>query len=148
MEEQSMFLRDDKLQIELPRPAKQHPNAASALQELHGGKYGKMSTLGSYLFQGFNFRSKSKLWPFHSLVAAITAEELGHVELVSNVVAMLNNGPDMRDRDEEGPPDIADAPFDMMKDIRLAAGFFSHGDGAVPVDSNGLRWNKVFLTTT
>jgi len=33
-----------------------------------------MSTLGNYLFQSFNFRSKSKLRPFYSLVASITAE--------------------------------------------------------------------------
>jgi Mn-containing catalase len=74
-----MFLRVDKLQIELPPPAQQDPNAAAALQELLGGKYGEMSTLNNYLFQSFDFRSKSKLRPFYSLVAAITAEELGHV---------------------------------------------------------------------
>ena len=91
------------LQIELPPPLAQDPNAASALQELLGGKYGEMSTLGNYLFQSFNFRSKSKLRPFYSLVAAITAEELGHVELVSNGVAMLNNGPDALDADMVGP---------------------------------------------
>jgi len=89
-----MFLRVDKLQVELPAPLRQDPNAAAALQELLGGKYGEMSTLGNYMFQSFNFRSKHKLRPFYNLVAAITAEELGHVELVSNGVAMLNNGPD------------------------------------------------------
>ena len=56
-----MFLRIDKLQIELPLPKEPQPNAAAALQELLGGKYGEMSTLGNYLFQIFNFRSKSKL---------------------------------------------------------------------------------------
>ncbi|MBS3650883.1 manganese catalase family protein [Pseudaminobacter sp. 19-2017] len=142
-----MFLRVDKLQIELPPPAKQDANAAAALQELLGGKYGEMSTLGNYLFQSFNFRSKSKLRPFYSLVAAITAEELGHVELVSNGVAMLNNGPD-EDHDDTMPGDVTNAPFEMMKDVRLAAGFFSQGGGAVPVDSNGLSWNKDFVTTT
>lgn len=143
-----MFLRVDKLQIELPAPARRDPNAASALQELLGGKYGEMSTLGNYLFQSFNFRSKSKLRPFYSLVAAITAEELGHVELVSNGVAMLNNGPDMPGADMVGPTDITGAPFEAMNDARLAAGFFSHGGGSVPVDSNGLSWNKDFVTTT
>ncbi|HEY6633537.1 MAG TPA: manganese catalase family protein [Rhizobiaceae bacterium] len=141
-----MFLRVDKLQIELPPPARQDVNAASALQELLGGKYGEMSTLGNYLFQSFNFRSKSKLRPFYSLVAAITAEELGHVELVSNGVAMLNNGPDAPE--EEGAPDITGAPFEAMTQARLAAGFLSHGGGAVPIDSNGLSWNKDFITTT
>jgi len=143
-----MFLRVDKLQIELPPPAEQDPDAAAALQELLGGKYGEMSTLGNYLFQSFNFRSKSKLRPFYSLVAAITAEELGHVELVSNGVAMLNNGPDRPGADETGPFDISGAPFEAMKSSRLAAGFLSHGGGAVPIDSNGLSWNKDFITTT
>jgi len=140
-----MFLRINKLQVELPEPTEADPNAAAALQELLGGKYGEMSTLGNYLFQSFNFRSKSKLKPFYSLVANITAEELGHVELVSNGVAMLNNGPG---EPESSGADITDAPFDAMKDIRLAAAFLSHGGGATPVNSNGMSWNVDHITTT
>ena len=142
-----MFLRVDKLQVDLPAPKKADPNAGAALQELLGGKYGEMSTLGNYLFQSFNFRSKSKLKPFYSLVAAITAEELGHVELVSNGVAMLNNGPD-GDTDDEDGGDISGAPYEMMKDIRLAGGFFSNAGGAMPMNSNGASWNMDFVTTT
>src|SRR4051812_48034061 len=140
-------MRIDKLQTELPAPKRRDPNAAAALQELLGGKYGEMSTLGNYLFQSFNFRSKNKLRPFYSLVASITAEELGHVELVSNGVAMLNNGPD-NDGDSDDGGDISGAPFEAMKDIRLAAAFFSNGGGAMPVDSNGASWNRDFVTTT
>lgn len=143
-----MFLRIDKLQTELPPPKRQDPNEAAALQELLGGKYGEMSTLSNYLFQSFNFRSKSKLRPFYSLVASITAEELGHVELVSNGVAMLNNGPDSEADDSGDGGDISGAPFADMKDIRLAAGFFSHGGGSVPVNSNGMSWNADMVTTT
>jgi Mn-containing catalase len=140
-----MFLRIDRLQIEIPQPQEADQNAAAALQELLGGKYGEMSTLGNYMFQSFNFRSKAQLRPFYSLVANITAEELGHVELVSNGVAMLNNGP--------GEPDnsganISDAPFADMKDIRLAASFLSNGGGAMPMNSNGASWNMDFVTTT
>jgi len=142
-----MFMRVDKLQAELPAPKRKDPNAAAALQELLGGKYGEMSTLGNYMFQSFNFRSKSKLRPFYSLVAAITAEELGHVELVSNGVAMLNNGPD-NDGDEADGGDISKAPFEDMKDIRLAAAFLSNGGGVTPVNSNGASWNNDFITTT
>ncbi|WP_291295074.1 manganese catalase family protein [Elioraea sp.] len=142
-----MFLRIDRLQVELPAPERQDPNAGAALQELLGGKYGEMSTLGNYLFQSFNFRSKSKLRPFYSLVAAITAEELGHLELVSNAVAMLNNGPD-NDDDEASGGDISDAPFAAMQDIRLAGGFFAHAGGAMPMNSNGASWNMDFVTTT
>ena len=143
-----MFLRVDKLQIELPAPLAADPNAGAALQELLGGKYGEMSTLGNYLFQSFNFRSKNKLKPFYSLVAAITAEELGHVELVSNGVAMLNNGPDLEGADEEDGGDISGAPYEAMKDVRLAGAFLSNGGGAMPMNSNGASWNMDFVTTT
>lgn len=142
-----MFQRIDKLQIDLPPPRRQDPNAAAALQELLGGKYGEMSTLGNYMFQSFNFRSKSRLRPFYSLVASITAEELGHVELVSHGVAMIANGPDGDPSTGDGG-DIAQAPFEAMKDIRLAAGFFSHAGGATPVNANGASWNNDFVTTT
>ena len=139
-----MFLRIDRLQTELPIPKQPNPNAAAALQELLGGKYGEMSTLGNYMFQSFNFRTKSKLRPFYSLVAAITAEELGHVELVSNGVALLNNGPG----DDTPEPDITNAPFEEMQDVRLAASFLSNGGGAMPMNSNGASWNMDFVTTT
>ena len=87
------LVKSDRLQTEIPIPKEPDPNAAAALQELLGGKYGEMSTLGNYMFQSFNFRSKSKLRPFYSLVANITAEELGHVELVSNGVASTTGRP-------------------------------------------------------
>jgi Mn-containing catalase len=138
-----MFMRVNRLQVPLPEPKEPMPNAGAALQELLGGKYGEMSTLGNYLFQSFNFRSKSKLRPFYSLVAAITAEELGHVELVSNGIAMLNNGPG-----DPAEADISASPFEDMQDIRLAGGFFSHAGGAVPMNSNGASWNVDFVTTT
>ena len=139
-----MFMRIDKLQAALPEPKKPDPNAAAALQELLGGKYGEMSTLGNYLFQSFNFRSKSKLRPFYSLVASITAEELGHVELVGNGVSMLANGPG----DPTENVDLGATPFADMKDARLAAAFLSNGGGATPVNSNGASWNADFVTTT
>jgi Mn-containing catalase len=142
-----MFMRVNKLQIDLPAPKRMDPNAGAALQELLGGKYGEMSTLNNYMFQSFNFRSKEKLRPFYSLVASITAEELGHVELVSNGVAMLNNGPE-NNGDEKDGGELSGAPFEDMKDIRLAAAFLANGGGATPVNSNGVSWNNDFVTTT
>ncbi len=143
-----MFMRVDKLQAELPAPKRKDPNAAAALQELLGGKYGEMSTLNNYMFQSFNFRSKSKLRPFYSLVAAITAEELGHVELVSNGVAMIANGPDDEGDDTGDGGDISGAPYEDMSAMRDAAAFLSAGGGAMPVNSNGIGWNNDFVTTT
>ncbi|MBY0252681.1 manganese catalase family protein [Methylobacterium fujisawaense] len=139
-----MFMKLDRLQAELPQPKKPDPNAAAALQELLGGKYGEMSTLGNYMFQSFNFRNKSKLRPFYSLVSSIFAEELGHVELVSTGIAMLNNGPG----DDTEEVDVSKAPFEDMKDIRLAGSFLSNGGGATPINSNAQSWNVDMVTTT
>ncbi|MBE7200087.1 MAG: manganese catalase family protein [Parafilimonas terrae] len=139
-----MFMKLDRLQAELPQPKKPDPNAAAALQELLGGKYGEMSTLGNYMFQSFNFRNKSKLRPFYSLVSSIFAEELGHVELVSTGIAMLNNGPG----DDTEEVDLSKAPFHDMQDIRLAGSFLSNGGGATPINSNAQSWNVDMVTTT
>lgn len=53
-----MFKRLDEILIEIPNVEKPDPNAAAAIQELLGGKFGEMSTLNNYLYQSFNFRSK------------------------------------------------------------------------------------------
>ena len=77
-----MFLRIDKLGVELP-PSKYDPTAAAAVQELMGGRFGEMSTLNNYLHQSTSMRAKKQLGPFYELVASITAEEVGHVEVVA-----------------------------------------------------------------
>ena len=139
-----MFMRIDQLQAALPEPKQANPNAAAALQELLGGKYGEMSTLGNYMFQSFNFRNKTKLRPFYSLVNTIFQEELGHVELVSTGVAMLGSGPG----DPTPDLNLSNAPFKAMENIRSAASFLSYGGGAVPVNSNSMSWNVDMVTTT
>ena len=84
-----MFLRIDKLQIELPRPAQADPESAGIVQELMGGKFGEMSTLMNYTYQSFNMRGKSRIRPYYDLIANIAAEEMGHIELVANTVNLL-----------------------------------------------------------
>lgn len=140
-----MFMRIDRLLTELPEPKKADTNAAAALQELLGGKFGEMSTLNNYMFQSFNFRSKSKLKPFYSLVAAITAEEVGHVELVSTGVAMLANGPKGDERDNQ---DVTGAPFSAMADAHLHGMFVTAGGGAQPMNADGLPWSGNNVVTT
>ena len=138
-----MFMRVDQLQAELPKPKKADPNAASALQELLGGKFGEMSTLNNYMFQSFNFRNKGKLGPFYSLVACITAEELGHVELVTNGINLLASGPDPQ-RDT----DISKSPYADMSDMRNAASFLHAGGAAMVSDSNFQPWTGANVFST
>jgi Mn-containing catalase len=60
-----MITRIDKLALELPQPDHPSPNAAPAVQELLGGKFGEMSTLMNYTFQSFNFRGRKVMRPFY-----------------------------------------------------------------------------------
>lgn len=87
-----MFLRIDRLQIDMPMPKDPDPQAAAAVQELMGGRFGEMTTLNTYMYQSFNFRQRGKLRPYYALIANIATEELGHIELVGAAVNGLLNG--------------------------------------------------------
>lgn len=128
-----MFKRMDEILIEIPKVDKPDPNGAAAMQELLGGKFGEMSTLNNYLFQSFNFRGKSKLMPFYDLLMSITAEELGHVELVSHGI---NNC--LRGSSSYKEPD--QTPLGSSKDAGLSYHFLSGAQGAMPFDSTGNPW--------
>src|SRR5215204_2908322 len=91
-----MILRIDRLATELPVPAAPNANAAAAVQELLGGKYGEMSTLMNYTYQSFNFRNRNKLRPFYDLIANIAAEEYSHIELVAATINLLCSGTTQR----------------------------------------------------
>ncbi|MDF2925987.1 MAG: manganese catalase [Paenibacillaceae bacterium] len=129
-----MFKRMDEILIEIPSVERPDPNAAAAVQELLGGKFGEMSTLNNYLYQSFNFRGKTKLKPFYDLVTSITAEELGHVELVAHAINKCYMG-----CTKPGDPDST--PLKPVKDARLSYSFLQGAQGALPVDSMGRPWS-------
>lgn len=133
-----MFTRINRLQIELPIPESPDANGAAAVQELLGGRFGEMSTLNNYLFQSFNFRQKKKYRPFYDLVASITAEELGHVELVSNTINLMITGTTF-----PGDPDIT--PMQNAKDKRNSYHFIQTAQTALPGDSMGKPWSGDYV---
>lgn len=128
-----MFKRMEEIMIEIPDVEKPDANAAAAVHELLGGKFGEMSTLNNYLYQSFNFRSKSKLRPFYDLVMSITAEELGHVELVSHGINKIMQG-------STSPGDPDKNPLEFVKDARFSYPFLAGAQGAMPFDSMGNPW--------
>ena len=137
-----MILRLDRLQHALPESKNPDPNAAAALQELLGGKYGEMSTLMNYTFQSFNMRGRNAIRPFYDLVANIAAEEYGHIELVSYAINMLLTGSGKRN------PDPASAPLEDQKNSRNSYHWAASGYGALPMDSQGNWWNGSYVTNT
>ncbi|MCA0971882.1 manganese catalase family protein [Halobacillus litoralis] len=128
-----MFKRLDRMQIALTIPEHGDANAASAVQQLLGGKFGEMSTLNNYMYQSFGFRNKKKFRPFYDLVASITAEEFGHVELVNNSINLLTRGVTFT-----GDPDIT--PLQNGLNKRDTYQFIASAQTALPYDSMGQPW--------
>ncbi|KGA98430.1 manganese catalase [Alkalihalobacillus alcalophilus ATCC 27647 = CGMCC 1.3604] len=133
-----MMKRINKLAIALPVPEHGDINGASIVQELLGGEFGEMSTLNNYMFQSFNFRGKKKFKPFYDLIASITAEEFGHVELVANTINLMSYG-----NTHPGAPDTA--PLQIGKDKRYSYHFTTTAQTAVPGDSMGNPWNGSYV---
>jgi Mn-containing catalase len=130
-----MYLRIDKLAIDLPQPKNPSPNAASAVQELMGGKFGEMSTLMNYTFQSLNFRGREAARPYYDLIANIAAEELSHIELVAYTINLLLSGSTKRGTDP------VSAPLKGATDARNHYHFLASGQTALPVDSMGIPWD-------
>lgn len=119
---------------ELPSADEPSPNAAAAVQELLGGKFGEMSTLMNYTFQSFNFRGRDEFRPFYDLIANIAAEEFAHIELVAYAINLLLTGTTPRDGDP------SKTPLEGVKDARNSYHFLATGQQAVCGDSQGNFW--------
>ena len=133
-----MFLRIDRLAVELPRPKEADPNAAAAVQELLGGRFGEMSTLMNYTYQSFNFRGRDKLRPYYDLLVNIATEELAHIELVAATINLLLEG-----STRPGAPDTA--PLARAKDLRNTHHFISTAQTAYVANSMGAHWSGDYV---
>jgi len=137
-----MFLRIDKLPVELPASPEIDPIAAKHVQELLGGRFGEMSTLMNYTFQSFNMRGRDKIRPYYALISNIAAEEGGHIEIVSAAINSCLNGP----RTGFVPAD--NSAESSLKDV-LPAAFGGHyiaaAQTALPVDSRGMPWTGDYV---
>lgn len=136
-----MFLRIDRLQIEMPVPKDPDPRAAAAVQELMGGRFGEMSTLMNYMFQSYNFRNKEKLRQYYALIANIATEELGHVELIAATVNGCLNGADPKGDMTNGDASFADL-LGMMPNYHHHINF---AHGAMPVNAGGQAWSGDYV---
>jgi Mn-containing catalase len=139
-----MFMRIDRLAIELPKPNKQDPASAASVQELLGGRFGEMSTLMNYTYQSFNMRSRDQIRPYYSLIANIAAEELGHIELVAATINALLTGGRTDD-----PSDEAKVTSDPLNYGQDGTGnrhhFIATGLGAICGNSVGNAWTGDYV---
>ena len=135
-----MFTRINQLQMDLPKNTTPDPAAAAAVQELMGGRFGEMSTLNNYMHQSFTMRGRDAIIPFYDLVSSIMAEELGHVELVSAAINLLQNG-----GEPEGAK-VSDAPLEKLNNAGgLRHQFINNGNSALVTDAGGKPWQGDYV---
>lgn len=136
-----MFLRIDRLPVELPVSPKVDPVAAKNVQELLGGRFGEMSTIMNYTFQSFNMRGRDKIRPYYALVSNIAAEEGGHIEIVSAAINSCLNGP-RTDFDTEDP---SETPWKDLPGGIFGGHYIASAQTALPVDSRGMPWTGDYV---
>lgn len=142
-----MFLRIDKLPVELPQSKKIDPESAAAVQELMGGRFGEMSTFNNYFAQSMNMRGKKQLGPYYELVANIAAEELGHIQLVGAAINSLLNGPETDVQEDDDKDPLRTPIHDLTSTVNQynPHHFIAGGRNALPVDAGGLPWTGQYV---
>jgi len=132
-----MFQSINRLPHPIPPADKPNPKAAQALQEGLGGQFGEMRTMMQYFFQNMNFRGDAK--PYQDLLRSMAAEEMGHVEQITNTINMLL----------EGASDPSTQPNELPLAISLDSPNIHHflvaAQSARPVDAAGNPWSGAYV---
>ena len=83
-----MFFHVKELQYDA-KPERPDAIYAKRLQEILGGKFGEMTVMMSYLFQGWNSRGPEK---YKDMLLDIGTEEIAHVEMLAIMISRLLDG--------------------------------------------------------
>ncbi len=134
------------------KPESPDPAYARKLQEILGGQFGEMSVMMQYLFQGWNCRGPAK---YKDMLLDIGTEEIGHVEMLSYMIAqLLESYPEEQEAAVESGS-MAGAVLKGQKpsDLMMAAAsnpqhFIVGGLGALPTDSAGYPWVAKYIISS
>ena len=145
-----MFYHKKRLQY-FTKPENPDPVYAKQLQELIGGPFGEMSVMMQYLFQGWNCRGPAK---YKDMMLDIGTEEIGHVEMLANLIAHLVDKapPDVQEDAIKDP--IVEGVMGGMKTEDIIMGSINPkhaivgGGGALPADSVGYPWNGNYIVAS
>lgn len=132
-------------------PESPDPVYAKQLQELIGGPFGEMTVMMQYLFQGWNCRGPAK---YKDMLLDIGTEEIGHVEMLANLIAhLVDKAPtDVQENAAKDP--IVKGLMGGMKaeEVIMASMNPKHaivsGGGALAADSTGYPWNGNYIVAS
>ncbi len=142
-----MFTFTKKLQYRV-RVDQPDPIYAKHLQELIGGKYGEMSVMMQYLFQGWGLRgdeSDPRLRRIKDMLLDTGTEEIAHVEMLATCISLLLDGasPEQQEEAAKKDPVVYAALGGMNPQHMIVSGL-----SALPADSVGNPWNGAYITAS
>lgn len=136
-----MFTHNKRLQYTV-RVAGSNPGLANLMLEQFGGPQGELAAACRYFTQALAEEDPGR----RDMLFDIATEELSHLEIIGNIVAMLNRG--AKGRLAEG----VDSEAETYRHI-TAGGNDSHitqvlyGGGAPLVNSAGVPWTAAYIDT-
>lgn len=134
-----MFIHNKRLQYTV-RVSELNPGLANPLLEQFGGPEGELAAACRYFSQAIAEPDPGR----KDMLMDIAAEELSHLEVIGNLVAMLNKG--VRGRLAEGVQEQAE----IYRSI-TGAGNDSHitqvlyGGGPAYINSGGVPWSGAYV---
>lgn len=145
-----MFYHVKELQFDA-KPDKPDPVFAKRLQELVGGKFGEMTVMMSYLFQGWNSRGPQK---YKDMLLDVGTEEIAHVEMLSAMISRLLDKAPVKDQEDAAKIPVIGAALGggNVQDVIFSAMNPQHeivsGQGALATDSAGMPWSGAYATAS
>ena len=124
------------------KPAKPDAVYAMKLQELIGGQFGELTVTMQYLFQGWNCRIPGK---YKDMLLDIGTEEIGHVEMISTMIARLLEGApsETTAKAAAANPALAAVLGGMNPQHAIVS-----GGGALAANSQGIPWNAGYIVAS
>lgn len=143
-----MFTINKKLQYPV-RVDQPDPVFAHHLQELLGGKYGEMTVMMQYLFQGWGMRGDggdARLIRVKDMLLETGTEEIAHVEMLATCIGLLLDGasPELQEEAAKRNPAVQAALGGGLNPQHLIVS----GLSALPADSNGNPWSGAYPTVS
>ncbi len=136
-----MYRHTKELQFHA-KPERPDALFAAKLQELVGGQFGEMTVMMQYLWQGWNCRIPGK---YKDMIFDIGTEEIGHVEMLTTLLARLLEGAPAETQAEAAAanPALAAVLGGQNPQQAIVSGGF-----AMPTNSQGVPWNAGYIVAS
>jgi Mn-containing catalase len=144
--EGTMFLHNKRMQYTV-RVDEPNPNFAKLMLDQFGGPNGELSAAMNYFTQGMGESDVRR----RDMLLDIATEELSHLEMVAQSIAMLLKGTPASRIDEMGRDylgELLEGKRDKYIELGLNSGpMNSSGGGPRLTDSMGVPWSATFVDT-